>query len=687
MERSHRLRISEAPGTGAGIELSFGRNFEMKANISGRLSKLRNIKSYNEALLEAVANSIQSCAISGVKNAEITVEVRLKTQAEPTRKGSSKNYYYPIESISITDNGEGFTDENFESFGMMDTDQKADRFGCKGIGRFLWLKAFQKVTVDSIYRTPNGEKYFRHFNFSKSDIENQSTRKASDDEAVRTSICLQSLIDGMQQKHDVTAEEIAHLIIGHFLLDFVNGTAPRIHVVCRGETLCANDVFEEMRLVEPEKQTFKMADYDFEFIQQKLNLKAKKGFYPGIYYCAGGRVVCKASTTLDPKIESLMLDAEGGDVMYLGLVKSQVLDDLVNSERNVIEWGTPGLYDYPSEKEILKMVEEVCAKFLKTDFERLDVKSNAKLQDFVDSEAPEYKGFLNRRRDSLYVKPNASVSEVREYVWEEFHKYEREERREVDDLISVDWSGEDAESKIQELSDKIEPLVAHDLVKFAASRHFYLRMYKKAMSLKEEGGYQKENVIHSLIYPMNTDDRSAIGMDKQNLWLIDDRLTFVNYLASDLSFAKMPITKSDSKQRMDIAALKLYAVGTSDNAGELYIIEFKRPGRDDYDPDKNPISQVLDYVEVLRAGGVTAADGTEISGADKLPIYCFIVAQITPTLRKQCRNSGLQLGASGDYFFGVVAGVYFEVMSLNSLYKKAKERNHALLTAAGLDNL
>lgn len=659
----------------------------MKANISGRLSKLRNIKSYNEALLEAVANSIQSCAIVGAENAEITVEVRLKTQAEPTRKGSLKNYYYPIDSIKVTDNGEGFTDENFESFCTMDTDQKAARFGCKGIGRFLWLKAFRKVAVESVYRSSSGEKYFRCFEFSTSDIENQSTRKAGDDEAVRTTICLQTMIDGMQQKHDVTAEEIVHLIIGHFLWDFASGTIPKIRVVCAGESLCANDVFEGMRLVAPEKQTFNMAGYDFEFVQQTLKFKAKNGLRPGIYYCAGGRVVCKASTSLDPKIESLMPDADGADRMYLGLVKSQVLDDLVNSERNVIEWGTPGIYDYPSEKEILNRVEEICAEFLKTDFERLDVKSNAKLQNFVDTEAPEYKAFLNRRRDSLYVRPDASVSDVREYFREEFHKYERAERREVDNLIDVEWSGEDAESKIQELSDKIEPLVAHDLVKFAASRHFYLRMYKKAMSLKVEGGYQKESVIHSLIYPMNTDDRSAIGMDKQNLWLIDDRLTFVNYLASDLSFAKTPITKSESKQRMDIAALKLYAVGTSENAGELYIIEFKRPGRDDYDLDENPISQVLDYVDNLRAGGVTAADGTEITGADKLPIYCFIVAQITPTLRKQCRNSGLQLGASGDYFFGVVNNVYFEVMSLNSLYKKAKERNHALLTAAGLDNL
>lgn len=658
----------------------------MKANIPGRLSKLRNITSYKEALLEAIANSLQSCAICGMKNAEITIEIEMKAQEEIARKGSSKSYH-PIESIKIIDNGEGFTDENFESFGTMDSVHKASRFGCKGIGRFLWLKAFEKVSVDSVYLTADDEKHSRHFDFSINDIEHQSNQKAKESDALKTTVWLQSLIDGMQPKRDVTAEEVVNLIIRHFLLDFVNGSIPKINVVCSGEKLSANDVFSKMGLVEPKKQTFKVGDYDFEFIQQKLNFKSKKSFPSGIYYCAGGRVVCRASTALDPKFESLTSHIDGGESLYVGLVKSHLLDELVNSERNVIAWNSPDLFNYPSEKDVLSKVEEICSEFLKSDFDQLDAKSQAALRSFVDNEAPEYKGFLNRRRDCLYVKPNASQSEIREYVWEQFHKYERKERQEVNKLIEVDWADEDAEEKIQELSEKIEPIVAHDLVKFAAARHFYLKMYKKAMSLKEDGKYQKEKVIHSLIYPMNTDDQSSLGMDKQNLWLIDDRLTFVNYLTSDQPFSAMPITDSTSKQRMDIAALKLYSVGPSDNAGELYIIEFKRPGRDDYDSEANPISQVLDYVDELRAGKITAADGTEISGAAKLPIYCFIVAQITPTLRKQCRNSGLQIGASEDYFFGVVGGVYFEVMNLNSLYKKAKERNHALLTAAKLDNL
>lgn len=191
----------------------------MKANIPGRLSKLRNITSYKEALLEAIANSLQSCAIGGMKNAEITIEIEMKAQEEIDRKGSSKSYH-PIESIKIIDNGEGFTDENFESFGTMDSVHKASRFGCKGIGRFLWLKAFEKVSVDSVYLTADDEKRSRHFDFSINDIEHQSNQKAKESDALKTTVWLQSLIDGMQPKRDVTAEEVVNLIIRHFLLDF-----------------------------------------------------------------------------------------------------------------------------------------------------------------------------------------------------------------------------------------------------------------------------------------------------------------------------------------------------------------------------------------------------------------------------------------------------------------------------------
>jgi hypothetical protein len=55
-----------------------------------------------------------------------------------------------ITSLSVIDNGIGFTKDNYESFLRVGTRQKA-QIGGKGIGRLTWLKAFEVVHIDSLY--------------------------------------------------------------------------------------------------------------------------------------------------------------------------------------------------------------------------------------------------------------------------------------------------------------------------------------------------------------------------------------------------------------------------------------------------------------------------------------------------------------------------------------------------------
>lgn len=136
----------------------------MKANIRGRLAKLRNVSSFREPLLEAVANSFQSLEVSKVDDPHIEIRVFWDQNPRFAGKGKKKSYHV-IKTIEIEDNGEGFTKRNFDSFETMDSDLKAKDFGCKGIGRFLWLKAFEKVSVKSVYLSESGEKKVSQFYF------------------------------------------------------------------------------------------------------------------------------------------------------------------------------------------------------------------------------------------------------------------------------------------------------------------------------------------------------------------------------------------------------------------------------------------------------------------------------------------------------------------------------------------
>lgn len=670
----------------------------MDADLAGRLAKLKDVKSYKEPLLEAVANSIQAIQQAGQKDGhvEVFIEWLDESKSDIVAASGGERPYRKIQNIIIRDNGPGFTEANFQSFLKLDSQYKADEFGCLGVGRLLWLKVFSTVEVNSVY-SEGGKKFQRSFHFSEEkEVSEIVKREVEDGKSVSTEIKLKNIRWGFQNKRTVTLDDIAETIFRHFLLLYVMETVPKITVHDNEGT---REVLTYYRRAyngeKPDKSSFRICGHDFSLIQQKLNTKPTEKLPTAVYFCAGQRVVspCKG---IDPRVCNALgaKNGAGEPFMYVGLLQGDYLDANVSSTRKQIIFptvtpeGDDGELSFePIESLLLEKVNELIRKFLKSEFEALTEGSNARLQRFVDDEAPEFKGFVNQFRDELFVTPNESNHNVYEYLHRRFFESERAQSKKVNDLISVDWSGQDAEGKIEEIERRIAPYASHDLVRFAAKRKFYLEMLRKATHLNDDGKYQRESAVHSLIFPMQSDTAGSEGMTKQNLWLIDDRLAFSHYIASDKRFSAIPITDSESNQRMDLAALKLYAVGDSTKPGELSIVEFKRPGRNDYDSDENPISQVLDYVEELRNGKNTAADGTEISNAKNLPIFCYVIAQFTEKLRRQCRNSNLAHNEISDFYFGTVQNVYFELMNFNSLLRKAHDRNHALLVAAGLEQL
>lgn len=670
----------------------------MDADLAGRLAKLKDVKSYKEPLLEAVANSIQAIQQAGQKDGhvEVFIEWLDESKSDIVAASGGERPYRKIQNIIIRDNGPGFTEANFQSFLKLDSQYKADEFGCLGVGRLLWLKVFSTVEVNSVY-SEGGKKFQRSFHFSEEkEVSEIVKREVEDGKSVSTEIKLKNIRWGFQNKRTVTLDDIAETIFRHFLLLYVMETVPKITVHDNEGT---REVLTYYRRAyngeKPDKSSFRICGHDFSLIQQKLNTKPTEKLPTAVYFCAGQRVVspCKG---IDPRVCNALgaKNGAGEPFMYVGLLQGDYLDANVSSTRKQIIFptvtpeGDDGELSFePIESLLLEKVNELIRKFLKSEFEALTEGSNARLQRFVDDEAPEFKGFVNQFRDELFVTPNESNHNVYEYLHRRFFESERAQSKKVNDLISVDWSGQDAEGKIEEIERRIAPYASHDLVRFAAKRKFYLEMLRKATHLNDDGKYQRESAVHSLIFPMQSDTAGSEGMTKQNLWLIDDRLAFSHYIASDKRFSAIPITDSESNQRMDLAALKLYAVGDSTRPGELSIVEFKRPGRNDYDSDENPISQVLDYVEELRNGKITAADGTEISNAKNLPIFCYVIAQFTEKLRRQCRNSNLAHNEISDFYFGTVQNVYFELMNFNSLLRKAHDRNHALLVAAGLEQL
>jgi len=672
---------------------------EMQTNLQGRLRKLRQVENYKMPLLEAVANSVQAIPVDQIQNQKGKVEVSIIWDDDANMQLESigkKATYRQIKDIVIKDNGVGFDDKNLKSFQTLDTTFKEKDFGCLGVGRLLWLKAFDHVEIKSCY-LQDGKQMRRRINFSvKGEVEElppSDVPVSSDEEqSTWTEVRLVGLKNECRNKRGVSVHDVAEVILKHFVLLFSLGSMPNVSVGDGENKRVVNDLFRSVAFDTPRKDEFTEGNRQFVFYQQKLRMPATKATPSAVYLCAGGRVVSKLTKDVDPKIGPELTDGSGQPFLYVGLLRSDFLDENVSSSRDVIIFPETSSsedsgelsFGGPTESALGKKVSEFAAAFLAPEFKVMTESSNDRLQTFADNYAPEFKGFLNEHRQELFVSQSAKDEDLYFEVHKKFYEYEREQNKRIEKLVACDWAEENPEEMIDRITADIEPIHAHDLAKFAAHRKFYLDMLKKAMQLRDDGNYQREKAVHSLVFPMRQDSLTSDGMSRHNLWLLDDRLAFSHYLASDKSLKSMPITDSQSIDRPDIMALRLYGQGDSERPGELSIIEFKRPGRNDYNEESNPVSQVLDYVDELRAGRVSATDGTEISNAGRMPIFCYVIAQFTDKLKKQCRHSGLKENANGDYYFGTVDGVYFEVTSINSLYRKAYEHNQALLRAAGL---
>jgi len=196
----------------------------MRTDIFGRVknTKLADNKPLLP-LFEAIMNSIHAILYTKIDDGKITIEINRDEDLldEDGRK------FGKITDFIITDNGIGFTKENFDSFTTSDSTYK-EKLGGKGVGRFLWLVAFDHVEVESKYRDEETKAHFRKFSFiSKGDGIKDHQDELIDDNDIFTKIKLLNFKSKYQQKSPKKTETIAVYIIEHFLEYFRQGNCPK----------------------------------------------------------------------------------------------------------------------------------------------------------------------------------------------------------------------------------------------------------------------------------------------------------------------------------------------------------------------------------------------------------------------------------------------------------------------------
>jgi hypothetical protein len=207
-------------------------------------------------------------------------------------------------------------------------------------------------------------------------------------------------------------------------------------------------------------------------------------------------------------------------------------------------------------------------------------------------------------RDILdeFVEKNLSLNtQGEEDIFLELSRRKLRAKRQLDgQLRSLREKGPDGiQGSVEQISKALNDEKKSSLAEYVVRRKAILDLLDSSLAFKEpeKRRYYKEEVIHELIVPLRSSSEE-LDYNQHNLWILDDRLAFYSFFRSDIPFKTF--TEGDSGREPDLAvifepSLAFRREGTDE---PVVIIEFKRPGRTDYDQNSNPVTQVLEYVDL-----------------------------------------------------------------------------------------
>ena len=667
----------------------------LQTNLKGRLRNTSLPKSHGlMPVFEAVVNSIHS--IEETKNpfnGKIVLRINRTTQGSLDLDAKSQS---PIIGFTIIDNGCGFDEANFKSFETLDSDHKIDK-GCRGVGRLMWLKVFGLVEVESHFFDIDGELKKRIFRFDdKSGVHDEKVVEATYQKP-GTIIKLLDFDENFRKQVPAKGQSIANQLLEHVLWYFVRqGSAPKILLEDTDEVFDLDLLLQEHMHASAFLETITIRDHQFELTHIKFRASVNKKHQLAL--CAANRLVKEES--IQGKIPGLYgkISDVSGEFTYTCYISSDYLNQHVRSERTSFDIAedVEDMLNEVSFKDIREAVLIRTKEYLQDVLAENVSAGRKRVDDFINNHAPRYRPIANYvAEELLIVDPEKSDKELELHLHAQWYEVERQLVNEGHDIM-LPQNKEHVEEYKERLGDylrKAGDLKKSDLANYVSHRKVIIDLLQKSIERLEDGKYAREDMIHELIMPMRKDS-VEVFLDSCNLWLIDERLAFHNYLASDKTLNSMPITGNESTKEPDLLSLRVFDNPLLVNdqisfpLAAITIIEIKRPMRNDMreGEDKDPIDQALSYLERIREGKVTTKSGRPIPGNNEIPGYCYVLCDITESMHRRCRRANLRITSDGMGYFGYnePSHAYIEVISFDQLVKAARERNRAFFDKFGL---
>ena len=212
--------------------------------------------------------------------------------------------------------------------------------------------------------------------------------------------------------------------------------------------------------------------------------------------------------------------------------------------------------------------------------------------------------------------------------------------------------------------------------------------------------FHLEKTLHSFICPMGVrgDDSSEFKSRAHDLWIVDERFAFTRAFSSDKRLDQL-LASGGTSARPDLIIWDLAfglgiadpeknpdTVDISEPLKNVMVVEFKKPGRRNYQKADDQIEQqIIKYLSQMKNGEIETFDRERIRIANDCIFNCYVVADIVGDLELQL--SAWETTANGQGRIRPLKHQYrgsIEVIQWQDLVNDAWQRNKATLFAAGL---
>lgn len=639
-------------------------------------------------LYEAVVNSIYAIEDRSERE-EFDGYIKIEVIREPQQYlgiDGVDNSVNEITGFNIIDNGIGLDERNMQSFLESDSTYRAEKGG-KGVGRFSWLKAFEKAEVESIFKDDaNFVKRQFIFSLSQKEIDDKLT-VCENEHDNRTTIKLVNYKPEYRRNVKKHGCIIANRIMQHCMIYLISASCPHISIIDEDMIYDINQMFNEKVRKAENSVEIHVGQEVFSLLHIKLEDSSIKG--NKLYLCANERVVREEE--LDRKIVDLdkKIYLEEG-YYYVGVLTGDYFDKNVDMTRTSFAIAEKSGEDDISIEDIINASKVEIEIFLKEYLSRVRNEKNAQIRKYITSQAPQFMHLLKFMPDDIAnIKPGLSNEKLDEELYKIKRKFELTLKAESTKMLKQIEEGKIAadeyEDKFQEQFEKISEANKSALAEYVAHRKVILDLLKLGIRIKDDGRFNKEAYIHNLIFPMHKTSEE-IEYAAHNLWLIDERLAYCDYISSDI-----PFNNDRHEERADILFLdKPVAVSDEDNSGKEYesivIFELKRPMRNDYSMSDNPIEQMLRYVDKLSKNNVTDKEGRYIKVGNTTQFYLYAICDITPKLVDVAEQYDFTQTPDkcGYYRYHEKKKAYIEILSYDKIINDAEKRNRILFDKLGI---